>query len=685
MKDIMQLVEQFIESSYVGILVVNKNGENLFVNNRLCEMFAYTQAELLYSGIDIFHLNHNSSQKFESIVDDALENGESVEIDFEFKHKDGSSIWIHIAGTPKREDNEILWIMVDITESVLAKAKLKESNHTLQKYLDSIDNIGIGLFVVDEDFSIRYMNKTLQNWFGNQIGKICYSSVAGLDHPCSYCKLDEVIHQNKKVMYEPQTPDGQSFEIVATSVKNSDGSLSKMEFIRNVTQQKKAQESLKKEKEKLDYQAHHDFLTGLPNRVLFNERLEKAILDAKRQINKFAVLFIDLDHFKEINDSLGHDTGDKILTEVSIRLQGVLRDKDTLARLGGDEFIIIIEDLNALEDVSVVASKILQSLSQSIEINTNKLYVSSSIGISIYPDDGESVQNLIKFADSAMYQAKADGRNNYQYYNSQMTALAYERINMEVQLRDAIEREEFVIHYQPQINGINNKIVGMEALVRWQHPTMGLLAPTSFLSVAESTGLIVAIDRYVMRSAMIQFSQWHKQGLSPGKLAMNLAMKQLYQKDFIEFLESLLAQTNCLAQWIVLEVTESKIMDNPQKAIPILHKISDLGIDLAIDDFGTGHSSLAYLKKLPINKLKIDKSFVDELPYNEEDISITKAVIGLAKSLQLSIIAEGVETQAQKNFIVENGCEQIQGFYYSKAVSSTEMEQLLIAPTVLDR
>ncbi|MDQ7061604.1 MAG: EAL domain-containing protein [Sulfurimonas sp.] len=430
-------------------------------------------------------------------------------------------------------------------------------------------------------------------------------------------------------------------------------------------------------KEILHHQAHHDALTSLPNRVLFNDRLEQAIEKAKRNSSKIAVFFIDLDHFKEINDSLGHNIGDEVLKAVSTRLKEVIREEDTLARLGGDEFTVLLEGIKNIQDASLIAGKILETLSQVIHIDFHDLYVSSSIGISVYPDDGKSSQNLLKFADSAMYKAKDEGRNNFQFYSAEMTELAFERVVMEASLRVALKNEEFIVYYQPQMNAKTNKLIGMEALVRWNHPNMGIVSPAKFIPLAESTGLIIDLDRHVMKTAMTQCAQWYKKGFNPGVLAMNLSVKQLAKVECVEVFENLMQITGCKAEWIELEVTEGQIMKNPEEAIKVLAKINDLGINLAVDDFGTGYSSLAYLKRLPIDKLKIDQAFIRDLPDDEEDAGITKAVIALAKSLDLRIIAEGVETKEQKDFLVLNGCENIQGYYYSKPIPANEFEILL--------
>lgn len=435
---------------------------------------------------------------------------------------------------------------------------------------------------------------------------------------------------------------------------------------------------LRAQKNALQYQATHDALTGLANRVLFSERLEYAIEKSKIRNTRMALLFVDLDHFKEINDSLGHEAGDKVLTIVTQRLKHTIDKEESLARFGGDEFTVIIEELQNLEVVSSLADKILNVLLAPIAVDHHELYVGCSIGISLYPDNGDTTQDLLKYADAAMYAAKNEGRNNVRYYSSEMTTRALERVVMETSLRAGLKNGEFIVYFQPQVNGKENRLFGMEALVRWNSPTVGLVSPAAFIPIAESTGLIVELDRYVMKHAMTQIAQWYKEGLNPGILSMNLTMKQLQQKDFIEYLKTLLAETGCSIEWVELEVTEDQIMIHPDEAIDILREISRIGVKIAVDDFGTGYSSLSYLKKLPINKLKIDQSFVRELPDDEEDVAITKAIIAMAQSLNLDVIAEGVETAEQKDFLVQNGCINIQGYFYSKPKPADEIRTILI-------
>jgi len=477
----------------------------------------------------------------------------------------------------------------------------------------------------------------------------------------------EVAKHNYEIILPPfQGEDeiaqmGRAFSAMIESIHNQVQALS---F--EIAQRKETQELL-------DYKAHHDELTHLSNRTLFLDRLEHAIKKAKRQEGMLAVLFIDLDRFKEINDSLGHETGDRVLVEVAKRLSENLREIDTIARLGGDEFTLIVEDIEGNDKVNEIASRVLTLLQQPIQIDQHQLYVTSSIGISFYPLDGADAQNLLRNADSAMYKAKIEGRNSYQYYTQELTARAYERVLLESNLRRAIENQEFIVYYQPQMDGVSGKMIGMEALVRWQHPQMGLISPATFIPIAEETGLIVPIDQLVMKSALKQIVQWRNEGLNPGILSLNLAMKQLWQESFIETLQWMLEESGCKPEWIELEVTEGEVMKNPEMAIGILKRLHDIGVALAIDDFGTGYSSLSYLKRLPLDLLKIDQSFVRGIPDNNEDIAIVRAIIALAKSMGMRVIAEGVESIEQKNFLVENGCRAIQGYFYSRPIPSVEM------------
>lgn len=433
----------------------------------------------------------------------------------------------------------------------------------------------------------------------------------------------------------------------------------------------------KKMEQTMAYKAHHDELTHLYNRTLFMDRLEHAIHKAKRNGTQLAVLFIDLDRFKEINDSLGHAMGDEVLITIAKRLSEHMRDIDTIARLGGDEFTLIIEDVEEIQTVSQIAEKLVSILQEPIFIEEYQLYVTSSIGISIYPLDGENAQNLLSNADAAMYKAKEEGRNSYQYYTQELTSRAFERVAMETNLRHALEKDEFLLYYQPKTDGERDTMVGMEALIRWNHPEMGILSPYKFIPIAEETGLIVLIDQFVMKNVMEQVVRWRRDGLDTGVVSLNLARKELLQEKFADTVATMLAESGCKAEWIELEVTEGDIMKKPEQSIGVLKELKKLGFALAIDDFGTGYSSLSYLKRLPLDILKIDQSFVQGLPDDSEDAAIVRSIIALAESMGMSVIAEGVETLEQKNFLVENGCRLIQGYFYGRPMSVSQMSDRL--------
>ena len=446
----------------------------------------------------------------------------------------------------------------------------------------------------------------------------------------------------------------------------------------DISEEKEDQLKLVQQAEMIQHQAHHDTLTGLPNRVLFNDRLIQGIEKAKRHKDVLALFFIDLDKFKHINDSLGHQIGDLVLKAIAKRLESITRKEDTLARLSGDEFTLIMEELRQPEDAAILADKILKALTETVVVDKHTLYVSGSIGISFYPQDATDAQSLLKYADTAMYKAKEEGRNNYQFYSPKMTEYALQRMTMHTSLREAIENKEFIIHFQSQINASNSRLVGVEALVRWEHPTMGLLQPDAFIPLAEETGMIVEIDQWVMHSAMDQMSKWYKEGLNPGVLGLNISIKQLDKPNFIQKIEESLQKNDFNASWLELEITESQMMKNPEDIITKLTQLNDLGIGISIDDFGTGYSSLSLLKRLPINRLKIDRSFVKDIPDDEEGVAIVKAIIALAESLKLDLIAEGVETSQQKDFLIEQGCINIQGHYYSHPMSKEDMHNMLL-------
>lgn len=436
-------------------------------------------------------------------------------------------------------------------------------------------------------------------------------------------------------------------------------------------------DELNSKNELLQNLAHYDALTQIPNRMLFQETLDKSIIRANRHGTLIALLFIDLDQFKHINDSYGHDHGDEILKVTAKRLKSILREDDTVARLGGDEFTIILEEIKDPKDINKIANSVIDMIKNNIFIQGKTFSIGCSIGISMFPQDANNKDDLIKYADTAMYKAKALGRAKYQFYSSDLTQVSLTRMQMEKDIHSALKHEEFIVYYQPQYNLKLNRVTGAEALVRWKKPDQTLVSPGDFLPLAEDIGVIDLIDKFVIKSALQETVQLHLEGYNTFVIALNLSMKMLEADDFVEEIMELLLETGCKAEWIELEITESQIMNNQKTSIEKLKKLNSLGIKIAIDDFGTGYSSLSYLKHLPINKLKIDKSFIDDVPSNVDDVEISKTIILLAKGLGLDIIAEGVETEIQRDFLIENGCYNIQGYLYSKPLSADDMRSFL--------
>ncbi|UPT76633.1 EAL domain-containing protein [Sulfurovum sp. XGS-02] len=460
--------------------------------------------------------------------------------------------------------------------------------------------------------------------------------------------------------------------------KTEELEITKEQLTRDILERTEAEKEVEKQKNVLHHQANHDSLTGLPNRALFSTRLKQGIKKAKKKEKGLALFFIDLDKFKEINDSLGHDVGDRVLTTITNILKSSIRKEDTLSRLAGDEFTIIMEDVVYSEDVSKLGHAILNMFAEPIHVDEHLLYITCSIGISLYPQDADNEKDLLKYADTAMYRAKESGRNNFQFYRPEMTTHALEQMHLKTSLRQAIDNEEFIIHYQPQVDIATDTLVGIEALLRWQHPAKGLLTPKKFIALAEETGMILEIDDWVMHTTMKQVSKWYHDGLDPGILALNISMRQLESPNFIHRIQHTMDTYGFKAEWLELEITEGHMMKNAMEIINKLKQVSKLGINISIDDFGTGYSSLSLLKRLPINRLKIDKSFIEDIPEDEEDIAIIKSIIVLARSLNLKVIAEGVETIEQINFLKSKNCKYVQGHYYFYPMSADELQEILL-------
>ncbi|HYD66260.1 putative bifunctional diguanylate cyclase/phosphodiesterase, partial [Azospirillum sp.] len=441
-------------------------------------------------------------------------------------------------------------------------------------------------------------------------------------------------------------------------------------FVDDVTERKAAEQ-------RVHYLAHYDALTGLPNRTLLQDRLGHAITAAKRSNGTVAVLFLDLDHFKVINDSLGHTIGDEVLKDVAVRLQQALREVDTVGRLGGDEFIIVLPDAGNAAEVARVAARILDCVCEPMRIKDRDFTISPSIGISLYPGDGEDGERLIKNADAAMYQAKAAGRHAFRFFTTSMDAQLNERLNLEANIRRALDLGEFRLHYQPQIELGSGRVTGLEALIRWAHPDLGMVPPGRFIPVAEESGQIAAISLWVLDEACRQAKLWQAEGLPLQRVAVNVSALQFRSADLPGQVSAALSRHGLPPWCLELEVTEGALIRNVDMAILILKSLKEMGVKVSIDDFGTGYSSLSYLQRFPVDTLKIDRSFVNDVPTDQNDAAIVKAIIGLGSSLGLTVIAEGVETEPQLDFLRRHGCHGAQGYLFSPPMSAEDATRFL--------
>ena len=610
-----------------------------------------------------------------------IQSGKNTTYECKIQRPDGRIRNLLLNGLTIYDDDGTPSKVLGTTQDITDQIQLKHHSDELQKLIELSSK---EIYIVNyETLEYMYVNRGATEALGYSKEELLKLNIFDINKDLTLLAVNTMkntVHANQNISNRSvhTKKDGTTYNVQAYIHELSyQGQRAFVIFDSNIENLIIAENLLLEQAQKLTHQANHDSLTQLPNRMLFQDSLAKVINSSIRNKQEFAVLFLDLDQFKKINDSLGHNIGDKVLIQVAKGLKSILHKDDTLARLGGDEFTIILKDIKSLQDAVHISQKIIEMFKEPLDITGHDIFISSSIGISIFPQDATTAQNLIKYADTAMYKAKDEGRDNFQFYSADMTSLAFERVVMENALRIAIKEDQFLVHYQPQFSADGKQIVGMEALVRWSHPNLGLISPAKFIPIAEDSGLIVELDTIVMERSMQQFERWYKLGYKPGVLALNLAMKQLSSDNFIPMLLANIQKYNFNPSWLALEVTESQIMNNPELSISKLNQIHSLGIEIALDDFGTGYSSLSYLKKLPLDKLKIDQSFIRDIPEDEDDVAITKAIIALGQSLNLTLIAEGVETQEQRDFIVENGCEYIQGYFYSRPLPYDEVTKLL--------
>lgn len=593
-------------------------------------------------------------------------------------HADGSIGFVLQQGEVLRDDAKraikILGTIQDITDRKIAEEKMRKLSGAIQQIADSV-------MITDLDGKIEYVNSAFEHMTGycqeDVIGKTPRILKSDKQSDVFYQRLwkticrgeifSDVIINSKKsgqFYYEEKT---------ITPQKNADGKITHyISTGKDITERMESQE-------RLHYLAHHDALTGLPNRALLQDRINQVIAYAQWHPQSAALLFLDLDRFKVINDSLGHNVGDYLLQTMAERLCHCVREGDTVSRLGGDEFAVLLNDVETLEDVKLIASNILENLSLPVAFENHELFVTTSIGISIFPGDCEDTQGLLKKADVAMYRAKANGKNNYQLYTKEDDKNAAEKLSLESSLRRALEREEFFLDYQPQYEGKHNKIIGAEALIRWRNSEFNVISPFHFIPLLEETGMIIPVGEWILRSACKQAKLW--QELVPNskfRVAINLSICQFRRGGLVKLLEQIIAETGVNPDNLELEVTEGLLIEDITQTKNTLHELHELGVHLAIDDFGTGYSSMNYLRRLPFDNLKIDKSFTQDVTLNDDGASIAAAIINLAHSLGMKVVAEGVETDGQLAFLKQKECDYIQGFLLSKPVTSEKVSEILL-------
>lgn len=563
--------------------------------------------------------------------------------------------------------------MQDITERRRLDAELRLAASVFNSSSE-------GVYITDQNGIVISVNPAFSAITGWQpkevIGQHVRFFLSDFQPPEFYGAIKQALHDNNVWQGE-----------IWSRVKNQRALLTRVSITRIVTAENTTQSfvavfnditELRQKDDRLLHQAYHDALTDLPNRMLLTENMLTAFQLAQRKRLMVAVLLLDLDHFKYINDTLGHELGDMLLKAVASRLVGTVRESDIVARQGGDEFVILLPEVAELKNVSMVAHKIIESLGSSFHLQGHDLRVSVSIGISVFPQDSTNPVTLIRHADTAMYRAKEQGRNNAQFYTPNLDRQVKERFVMETSLRRALERNELMVYYQPKLDFATGRIMGSEALLRWKHPELGMVPPIQFIPIAEETGLIAPIGDWVLATSCRDTQRWRELGYTDLSVAVNLSARQFRQSDLVRRIETILEETGLLADGLELELTESMIMHNPQEVIIALNKLKNMGMRLSVDDFGTGYSSLSYLKRFPIDTLKIDRSFVNDISTDPDDAAIAVTIINLAKSLRLSVVAEGVETKEQYDFLQTAGCEYMQGYYFSRPIPADEFERLLL-------
>jgi diguanylate cyclase (GGDEF)-like protein/PAS domain S-box-containing protein len=659
-------IVEFSEDAIIG-----KTPEGVVTSwNRAAEtMYGYTSTEAI--GRDLSFLVPSERQGEMQTIMECIRTGQPVQhLETQRVTKVGCVLDVSLSISPIKDGSGRITGASTIARDITLR---KRSEEQLKLQSAALEAAAHAIVITDHEGKIVWLNQAFTTLTGYSkeevLGKNPHLLKSGEQSETHYAKLWSTISLGKVWHGEliNRRKDGTIYteEMTITPVIHDVGNPANRYFIaikQDITGRKLAEE-------RVQFLAYYDALTGLPNRTLLQDRLAKALAGARRRKDKVALLFLDLDRFKNINDSLGHSVGDLLLQEVAERLKKWSRELDTVARLGGDEFLIAIGGVKEAADAAVAAERLMDVMSAEFVVEGLPLSVNCSLGVSIFPEHGADCEMLIKNADAAMYCAKENGRNNFQFFTEEMNAQAVERLTLESSLRLALDKKELFLMYQPQMDIATGRIIGLEALLRWQHPDLGLVPPDKVIRIAENSGLIVPIGEWVLRTACRQARKWLDEGLPAVSVAVNVSAVQFRQDDFCELIRRVLDETSLAPQYLELELTESLLLSNADMMFSVFQELKAMGLKLAIDDFGTGYSSLSYLKKFPVSKLKIDRSFVRDVAVNADDAAIATAIISMAKSLKLKVIAEGVENEAQMSFLRTQHCDEIQGYYFSRPLS----------------
>ena len=656
----------------------------VFVSNGCKELTGYESEELLHNKLISYETMTFEEDRamVRETIKNALGEGNRYEVEYRLNHANGSVIWVLERGNPIYNDAGVVIALEGYIQNIAKRKSIEQSLLAAElKYRSIFENTLEGIFQTTADGHYLIVNQSLANMYG-------YSSPDELIHAFNNIQEQLYVKPGRREEFVQLLKENDSVENFESLVYRKDQSTIWIsenarvvhDEFHNVLYYEGTVENITARKtyeEKLEYQATHDSLTGLPNRNVLNDRLQLCINFANRYKNKMAVAFLDLDQFKLINDSMGHEVGDQLLIIMAKRLSSAVREVDTVVRLGGDEFVILLTNIDDINDIFISMQRVLEAVAVPLTINHLDYLVTCSIGVSIYPDDGLDANALLRNADTAMYKAKKAGRNNFQVYTQALNAALTERVTLEYNLRQAIELEEFILHYQPKVDFTTGKVCGAEALIRWQPEGGELISPFKFINIAEETGLIETIGEWVIASACYKAKALQQQMGLYIPIAVNVSPRQFRQSNLAHTIQKILNVTQLDPSYLELEITENTLIEDSSKFIETLHSLKKIGVKLAIDDFGTGYSSLAYLKDFPIDRLKIDKVFVNSIEEVPANKAILKAIIVLGQSLGIQVIAEGVETKYQYDYLKSIGCNELQGYYYSKPLAEHNFEKLL--------